>query len=89
MLSIQRKSALPAATEEGAHAKKQVCLHITTNPRFCQILRGITAGVSFMGMMGVVGGMENNTIGFAAGIVWTAALMAAWIVSLVKGGWLQ
>ena len=45
--------------------------------------------VSFLGLLGVLGGMDNETIGFVLGMIWAAIFMAAWIASLAAGGWLE
>ena len=84
----QRKSASAAATDGDAKRKK-LHLHITTTLRPCQILFGITSWVSFLGLLGVLGGMDNETIGFVLGMIWAAIFMAAWIASLAAGGWLE
>jgi hypothetical protein len=84
----QRKSASAAATDRDAKRKK-LHLHITTTLRPCQILFGTTSWVSFLGLLGVLGGMDNETIGFVLGMIWAAIFMAAWIASLAAGGWLE
>ena len=84
----KRKSASAAATDGDAKRKK-LHLHITTTLRPCQILFGTTSWVSFLGLLGVLGGMDNETIGFVLGMIWAAIFMAAWIASLAAGGWLE
>ena len=84
----QRKSASAAATDGDAKRKK-LHLHITTTLRPCQILFGTTSWVSFLGLLGVLGGMDNETLGFVLGMIWAAIFMAAWIASLAAGGWLE
>ena len=83
----QRKSASAAATD-GDAKRKTFHLHITTTLRPCQILFGTTSWVSFLGLLGVLGGMDNETIGFVLGMIWAAIFMAAWIASLAAG-WLE
>ncbi len=84
----QRKSASAAATDRDAKRKK-LHLHITTTLRPCQILFGTISWASLLGLLGVLGGMDNETIGFVLGMIWAAIFMAAWIASLAAGGWLE
>lgn len=74
MNAIQRKSA-PAAATAKSTTEKQLQLHITTTLPFCQILRGAAAWASFIGLLGVAGGMEQETISFLPGCFWMAALL--------------
>lgn len=71
----QRKSALPAATGEDAKKEKVYWLHITTSRPVCQILRGAIAWAALLGLLGVIGGMDRETIRFAPGIFWATALL--------------
>lgn len=84
----QRKSASAAATD-GDAKRKNHHLHITTTSRFCQTLFAVISWVSFLGLLGVIGGMDNGTIGFRPGMLWAVLFMAAWIASLAAGGWLE
>lgn len=86
--TAQRKSVLPAATGEDTTDKKVYSLHITTSPRLCQILWGTAAGAAFLGMLGVIGGMEKDTIEFMTGIIWELIFLVIWIISLEQGGWI-
>lgn len=88
MNTTQRKSASAAATDGDAKRKK-LHLHITTTLRPCQILFGTISWVSFLGLLGVLGGMDNETIRFVPGMIWAAIFMAAWIALLAAGGWLE
>lgn len=92
-MTTQRKSALPAGTGEDAHEKNEyekICrLHITISRPVCQTLRGIVAWAALLGLLGVIGGMDQETIRFWPGIFWAVILMAAWIASLAAGGWLE
>ncbi|MCI9456903.1 MAG: hypothetical protein HFE44_07990 [Oscillospiraceae bacterium] len=69
--------------------RKKLHLHITTTLRPCQILFGTISWASLLGLLGVLGGMDNETIGFVLGMIWAAIFMAAWIASLAAGGWLE
>lgn len=70
----QRKSALPAGTEESANEK--ICqLHIITYRPVCQTLRGAVAGAALLGMLGIIGGTEQETIRFWPGMFWAAGML--------------
>ena len=84
----QKENALSDPTEEG-EKEKIFQLHITTGPLFCQILRGAAAGAAFLGMLGVVGGMEHGRVGLLPGTFWAAVCLVLWIMSLEQGGWLN
>lgn len=71
----QRKSALPAATGKDAKGEKLCWLHITTSRPVCQILRGVIAWVSVVSLLGIIGGMEQETIRFVPGMIWAAAML--------------
>ena len=71
----QKKSALPAGTGEDAKEEKICWLHIIISPRPCQILHGIVSWVSLLGLLGVIGGMEQETIRFWPGMLWAAVML--------------
>ena len=49
----------------------------------------VSACISFLGLLGVIGGMDNNSIGLVPGVIWAAIFLAAWVVSLDLGGWIE
>ena len=73
-MMTQRKSALPAATGEDAN-EKSLWLHITTSRPVCQTLRGVVAGAALLGLLGIIGGMEQETIRFWPGMFWAAVML--------------
>lgn len=77
----------PDITEEGE--KENIFkLHITIPPLSCQILYGCTAWISLLGLLGSVGGMENDAVGLTQGIIQVAAFLIVWVVSLKQGDWI-
>ena len=49
----------------------------------------VSSCISFLGLLGVIGGMDNNSIGLVPGVIWAAIFLAAWVVSLDLGGWIE
>jgi len=77
MDTLERKTA-PAAAADGSAIKKEepCCLHITITPAFCQTLRGAAGWAAVIGILGVAGGIEQETIQLWPGCFWMAALLA-------------
>ena len=84
----KRKSASAAATD-GDAKRKNLHLHITTMAKPCQTLFAVISWISLLGLMGVLGGMDQGTVRFVPGMIWAVIFMAAWIASLAAGGWLE
>ena len=75
----QKKSASAAATVRSAShparwGKNNNHLYHTTPLTARQILHGAAAWISFLGMLGVMGGIERGSISFGTGCIWLAAL---------------
>lgn len=58
-------------------------------PGFRQIVYGIVSWAGLLGMMGVIGGMDQGTISFKEGAIQAVICLAIWVVSLKAGGWIN
>lgn len=82
----QKEKPSAAGTAKGARIRPgrrvhrgRYHLHHTIPLNVCQTVRGAVAGLSFLGLLGVMGGMERGSTGELAGIAWMAALMAGFV----------
>ena len=49
----------------------------------------VSSCISFLGLLGVIGGMDNGTVRFVPGIIWSIIFLAALAASASAGGWLE
>ena len=54
-----------------------------------RIILGVCSWISLLGLLGILGGMDQGTVRFVPGMIWAVIFMAAWIASLAAGGWLE
>ena len=54
-----------------------------------RIILGVCSWLSLLGLLGVLGGMDQGTVRFVPGMLWAVLFMVAWIASLAAGGWLE
>lgn len=58
-------------------------------PAVRRVVCGITSWVGLLGMMGIIGGMDQGTIPFREGIIRAFICQVVWTVSLWAGGWIK
>ncbi len=86
MNALQKKCS---AVSENNAVEKLLNSLVSLLPAVRQVVCGIASWAGLLGMMGIIGGMDQGTIPFRAGAIQALICLVVWIISLRAGGWIK